>query len=223
MDCLGRIIDKAQHDLLLPQLGNQILWFRTSLYADDVVIFMRPELNDMLATMAILNIFGRSTGLCTNLSKSSIIPIAYSANDISLMATAAECKVEQFPVQYLGLPLSDRRLKSADFEKLLDNFMKKLACWKAKWITMAGRLTLITSVLSALPAYQLMAIFHPKWLHKRLDKLRHAFLWAADDKVTGGKCLVNWATVCLPKRFGGLGIPNLQLQSIAPRTRWLWQ
>jgi hypothetical protein len=64
--------------------------FRTSLYADDVVIFMRPELNDMLATMAILNIFGKSTGLCTNLSKSSIIPIACAANDISLMATAAE-------------------------------------------------------------------------------------------------------------------------------------
>jgi hypothetical protein len=70
MDCLARIIDKAQHDLLLPQLGNQILRFRTSLYADDVVIFMRLDLDDMLATMAILKIFGKSTGLCTNLSKS---------------------------------------------------------------------------------------------------------------------------------------------------------
>jgi hypothetical protein len=69
----------------------------------------------MLATMAILKIFGKSTGLCTNLSKSSIILIACAANDISLMAAAAECKVEQFPVQYLGLPLSDRRLKRADF------------------------------------------------------------------------------------------------------------
>jgi hypothetical protein len=83
---------------------------------------MRPDLNDMLATMVVLNIFGKSTGLCTNLSKSSIIPIACAANDISLMA-AAECKVEQFPVQYLGLPLSDKRLKRADFQKLLDKFM----------------------------------------------------------------------------------------------------
>jgi hypothetical protein len=43
------------------------------------------------------------------------------------------------------------------------------------------------------------------------------------DKVTGGKCLVNWTTVCLPKNLGGLGIQNLQMQSISLRVRWLWQ
>ncbi|KAM0856922.1 hypothetical protein ACQ4PT_048824 [Festuca glaucescens] len=88
---------------------------------------------------------------------------------------------------------------------------------------MAGRLTLVTSVLSALPAYQLMAIFHPKWLHKQLDKLRRAFFWAASDKVSGGKSLGNWKTVCLPKSLGGLGIPDLQMQNISLTVRWLWQ
>ena len=92
---------------------------------------------------------------------------------------------------------------------IIDKFLKKLAGWKTKWISMAGRLTLITAVLSALPAYQLIAIIHPKWLHKQLDKMRRAFLWAADDKVCGGKCLVNWIKVCVLKHLGGLGIPNL--------------
>ena len=101
--------------------------------------------------------------------------------------------------------------------------MKCLACWKAKWISMAGRLTLVTDVLSALPAYQLIALFHPKWLIKQLDKLRRSFLWAASESAPGGRCLVNWTSVCMPKDIGGLGVPNLALQSQALRLRWLWQ
>jgi retron-type reverse transcriptase len=115
MDCLGRLIDKAQNDLLLPQIGNQILRFRTSMYADDVVIFLRPNLNDLQVTMAILRLFGTATGLHTNLNKSSIIPIACSLNEVTMLTAAVECKMEQFPCQYLGLPLSDKRLKRADF------------------------------------------------------------------------------------------------------------
>ena len=101
--------------------------------------------------------------------------------------------------------------------------MKKLACWKAKWISLAGRLTLVKAILSALPAYQLVALIHPKWLIKQIDKLRRAFLWASDTKVAGGKCLVNLKVCCLPKQLGGLGIPDLHLQNIALRVRWLWQ
>ena len=34
---------------------------------------------------------------------------------------------------------------------------------------------------------------------------------------------MNWPKVCMPKHLGGLGIPNLQLLSIAFRVRWLWK
>jgi hypothetical protein len=38
MDCLGRLLDKAQEDMILLQIGPQILRFRSSIYAEDVVI-----------------------------------------------------------------------------------------------------------------------------------------------------------------------------------------
>jgi hypothetical protein len=38
---------------------------------------------------------------------------------------------------------------------------------------------------------------------------RRAFLWEASDKVSGGKCKVNWKHVFKPKDYEGLRILNL--------------
>jgi hypothetical protein len=103
MDYLGRLIDKAQGDHLLPQIDNQVLRFITSIYVDDVVIFLRPDPIDLQVTLEILELFGQASGLKTNLAKSSILPIACPPNDISILAAVAQCKIEHFPCRYLGL------------------------------------------------------------------------------------------------------------------------
>ena len=54
------------------------------------------------------------------------------------------------------------------------------------------------------------------------DFLRCAFLWAGCDKVTGGKCKINWMQVCKSKVHGGLGIQNPRKFASALRIRWLW-
>jgi hypothetical protein len=40
--------------------------------------------------------------------------------------------------------------------------------------------------------------------------------------VKGGKCLVNWNTLCHPKPLGGLGILNLEIMHTAFKVRWAW-
>jgi hypothetical protein len=59
---------------------------------------------------------------------------------------------------------------------------------------------------------------------KQIDKLRRNFLWKGEepDKVSGGHCLVNWPTVCTPKKLGGLGILDLERFVKDLRLRWLW-
>lgn len=38
----------------------------------------------------------------------------------------------------------------------------------------------------------------------------------------GSKCLVNWKTVCAPKKIGGLGVKDLRMFGRALRLRWAW-
>ena len=54
MDVLGHIVSKAANEGLLQPLSRRVLQHRISLYADDVVLFLRPEAGDINLVMEIL-------------------------------------------------------------------------------------------------------------------------------------------------------------------------
>ena len=60
---------------------------------------------------------------------------------------------------------------------------------------MAGRITWVRFVLSAIPIYALIAIKVPKWFIKAINKICRAFVWKGKDKADGGACLVAWERV----------------------------
>jgi hypothetical protein len=75
MDVLGQMISKAANEGLLQPLSTRPLQQRISLYVDDVVLFLRPEANDIAIIMDLINLFGEASGLRTNLQKSNVLPI----------------------------------------------------------------------------------------------------------------------------------------------------
>jgi len=109
-----------------------------------------------------------------------------------------------------------------EVQPLIDKVGKKLAVWKGRFLNKSGRLKLVNSVLSALPTYFPTVFKLQKWAIKAIDKFRRGFLWKGTSTYKGGHCLVNWPTTRRPKKFGGLGILDLDLFSRAFRLRWLW-
>ena len=88
------------------------------------------------------------------------------------------------------MPLPDSRLKKSDYQPIVDKLISKFSSWKIGWIAIADRLILVKVVLSAIPTFQMLAIAHPKWLDKVVDKIRRSFLWTGTCSATGSKCLV---------------------------------
>lgn len=156
--------------------------------------------------MEILKIFGRATGLNINCRKSTATPIR--CEDINLLQVLQSFggQVTNFPMTYLGLPITLARLRTVHLQFILDRIRARLAGWKGKLMTIAGRRVLIRSVLSSLPTFALTALRVPNKFFKEIDKSRRRFLWAQEDELTGGKCKVAWTKVCSPIEAGGLGI-----------------
>ena len=60
-----------------------------------------------------------------------------------------------FPFSYLGIPIGVSSKSWIVWQPIIRKFEAKLAKWKQRSLSMGGRITLINSVLSALPIYLL--------------------------------------------------------------------
>ena len=105
---------------------------------------------------------------------------------------------------------------------MIDKIAARLLAWKGKLLNRAGRLTLVRSVLTAVPIYFLTVFALRKWALKKIDRLRRGLLWRGAEQANGGHCLVNWKQVLLPKELGGLGVLDLDCFGRALILRWLW-
>lgn len=139
MDTLNRLVDKAAEDGLLQPLSSHSIQHRLSLYADDVVLFLRPAASDLNLVKGNLNIFGEASGLKTNIQKSCVIPIQCSPSDIDMLQEQLPCNLEGFPFKYLGLPLTLKKLTRAQLQPLIDKLADRLPGWRADLMTRAGR------------------------------------------------------------------------------------
>jgi hypothetical protein len=208
IDPLSHLLQKATDMGLLTKLNGRAARFRTAMYADDAVIFLKPTVKDVSNLKLLLENFGLVTGLQTNLQKTSVSAISCSNVDLDELLTRLPVTRAQFPIKYLGLPLSTRRLRRVDFQPQIDKATAKLSKWHGMNLTQAGRVCLTKVVLSSQPVYLLTVIKPPKKVLQEVYRIRRRFLWAGDNAISGGKCKVKWTKTTSPKEFGGLGGPR---------------
>ena len=104
------------------------------LFADDTLVFSRDLKKQLAYLNWILLWFEPLSGLKINLENSSIMSIG---NVVKLDDLALEvgCKMGTFPTTYLGLPLEKHHNTTKVWDVIEENFWKKMALWKRKYIS----------------------------------------------------------------------------------------
>lgn len=121
--------------------------------ADDLLVLTVGVAEDLQVIKLILLLFEGLSGLKANFAKTCL----YSTNlnhfpDIRAAKTV-NCEVGLLPVTYLGIPVSGRRPRKLDWERLIAKVRGRLTSWKSSYLSIGGRLTLVNSVLSVVPTY----------------------------------------------------------------------
>lgn len=221
MEVLGGLIRWADSQSFL-SLGCSAVRSRVFIYADDVVMFIAPRQDDIVAIKTILQIFSDASSLYTNLDKCVVTLIGCSQEDLQLVADMLACMIGAFPCKYLGIPLFTHNLRRSDEHFIIDCVAARIPLLIGKLLNTMGRAVLVQSTLLAIPVHLSIAVCLSPWAIDRIDKLRRAFIWSGFDSVGAGKCRVAWEIMCRPKELGGLGIIDLRRFGLALRLRWDW-
>nr|CAD1830600.1 unnamed protein product [Ananas comosus var. bracteatus] len=120
VDVLFRLLQIATTARLVPDLGIGNARLHTLQFADDLIIFFDGSSRSDAIIKLILDDFAGCSGLSINYSKSSVTPINVPVPQAASLAISLGCTVKDFPLTYLGLPLSPKRLRRADFMLLIE-------------------------------------------------------------------------------------------------------
>jgi retron-type reverse transcriptase len=212
-DLLQSAINKAFREGLLkaPFTPDYGMDYPIVQYADDTLIIMPAEQDQVRVMKEILERYANSTGLKINFHKSSMIPINLSNINAQRIAPLIGCNIASMPFTYLALPLGTTKPSVQDLMPLVDRIERRVSA-TFMLMSYSGKVSLINSLLTSIATFTMCSIqLHPKIL-EHIEKIRRHCLWVKKNEEGEEKCnsLVAWDRVCRPKNKGGLGILNLE-------------
>ena len=224
VECLSLLIQKATSDGLWEGVetsrgGIKITHLQ---YADDTVIFCPPKTDYLLNIKKTLILFQLASGLQVNFHKSSLFGIHIDESWLQFAAKNLLCKVGYLPFTYLGLPIGGNMKRIEAWDPIIKRIERKLATWKGKSLSIAGRLTLTKAAISSLPIYCMSLFPAPRGVIEKINALQRRFLWCGDQK-SRALSLVSWDIMELPKILGGVGCGNILHRNLALMFKWVWR
>jgi hypothetical protein len=154
-------------------------------YADDTLMIMQADVNQLSHLKGLLEQFSTSTGLKVNFHKTTMVLINLNLEEANNLADTFGCKVESLPFTYLGLPLGTTRPSVADLMPLVSRLDKRLSRISSL-MSYTEKLILLNSVINSLPMYAMCYIKVHVTIFIHFEKSGSQLLWAyREQKIQG--------------------------------------
>ena len=160
-------------------------------FANDIFLFTKAKPRDCRKLNIILQTFYAFLGQIMNASKSRIwfsprIPRRLKDQVVGIFGIPTTDRIGT----YLGTPIFTTRRTTNSYQFLVDKIQKRIEGWQEKYLSMAGRVTLIKATMASIPIYAMQTTLLPQKISLQIDKMSCNFLWG-DTATRRGCHMVN--------------------------------
>ncbi|GKA84311.1 RNA-directed DNA polymerase, eukaryota [Tanacetum coccineum] len=191
-------------------------------YADDALFIGEWSDGNLRGIISILKCFYLASGLRINISKSQIMGVGVHQSSVEAMADSIGCSTMPNKFRYLGVMVGEHMSRHKSWDEVVVKLKTRLSKWKAKTLSIGGRLTLLKSVLGASPLYMMSIFKVPKGVLKIMESIRSKFFKgaeASENKISW----MAWNKILTSKEKGGLGVSSFHALNHAILLKWLWR
>ncbi|XP_057803173.1 uncharacterized protein LOC131018471 [Salvia miltiorrhiza] len=194
---LSLLTERAVKEKLLEpvEIGVEKIKVSHLQYADDTMFVASGKVSHAWAFKSILTLLEKLSGLSVNFEKSSLFGIGIPSPICLQLASVIGCKLDSLPTKYLGIRIGSRLNRASEWSFVEEKIKQKIIKWNNRKLSMAGRSTLIRSILTSIPIYHLSFSIFPKKVLRNLQSLLK----------------------------GGLGFIDLERFNKALMLKWLWR
>ena len=197
------------------QIKNQ-KEIRVSQYADDLIMFLRPDTNSLLGALHEIRAFSRVSGLCINENKTKCISVGQCEQvDINFMNALGITFVDEIKILGIIFNNDNSDITDRNIEKKLQLLTKETAQWDRRHLSLFGKVTVIKSSLLSKLVHIFIALPDPSLMMiRKIEKLFYNFLWKGNDRVKRAKMVQSY-------KSDGLGMVDLVSFIKSMKTGWI--
>jgi hypothetical protein len=130
----------------------------------------------------LLYMFELMLGLKISFLKGELFVVDRDNNIAKFYSHLFNSQDGNFPMKYMGVPMTFANLKNMDWDFLDAKFLKKLESWICDAATSGARLTWLDACLSGISSYFMSTFLLSLTCIEKLNNHRQRFFWAGKKK-----------------------------------------
>ncbi|XP_061999298.1 uncharacterized protein LOC133716631 [Rosa rugosa] len=191
------------------------------LFADDIMVFCKGDKRSLLNLMAFFEEYGLNSGQLVNKTKSHVYLGKSAVHRRTLIYSWLGVPVGKLPFMYLGVPIFVGRPKQIYFQVLADRIRNVMSQWRGHSLSMAGRVTLVNSVVVSMLSHSFTIYAWPRTVLQQVRNWMRNFIWTGNVS-SRAYHPVSWKKCCAPLKEGGLGVRNIMALNNAFLLKKFW-